>query len=147
MLERMDAGDHTARWRVNPALPVVKLAGAAALTALGLVLGGRDPVQWAVMFAAATGLVLWAARDVVAPVRLAADLSGVTVVTGFARRHRLAWSQIERVRVDHRARLGVRTELLEIDTGEALYLLGRYDLDAPPGEAADALTALRTGAR
>jgi hypothetical protein len=147
MLGRMDAGDHTAHWRVNPALPVVKLAGAAALTALGLVLGGRDPVQWAVIVVAATGLVLWAARDVVAPVRLAADPSGVTVVTGFARRRRLAWSQIERVRVDHRARLGVRTELLEIDTGEALYLLGRYDLDAPPGEAADALTALRTGAR
>ena len=66
------------------------------------------------------GLAGWALRDLIAPVRLAADADGVTVVTGFARRRRhLPWAQIERVRVDRRDRLGLRSEMLEIDAGDA----------------------------
>jgi hypothetical protein len=53
----------------------------------------------------------------------------------------LAWSQLERVRVDQRLRLGLRTDMLELDAGEELFLLSRYDLGAEPR---DALAALRT---
>jgi hypothetical protein len=56
----------------------------------------------------------------------------------------LDWSQIERVRVDDRQRFGLRSELLEIDTGEALYLFSTYDLDAPCADVAETLEALRT---
>jgi hypothetical protein len=36
--------------------------------------------------------------------------------------------------------------MLEIDTGEQLYLLSRYELDADPAEVAGQLEALRTAA-
>jgi hypothetical protein len=48
---------------------------------------------------------------------------------------------MERVRVDQRLRLGLRTDMLELDAGEELFLLSRYDLGAEPR---DALAALRT---
>ena len=53
------------------------------------------------------------------------------VVKGFAGSERLPWSTIERVRVDTQTRLTSRTELLEIDTGEGIFLLSRFDLGAP----------------
>jgi hypothetical protein len=132
-------------WRINPVLPAAKLIGAAALTSLAWAFGDGNPVRWVLAGVVVLGLVGWAVRDLVAPVRLAADPNGVTVIAGFARRRHLAWSQIERVRVDRRARRGLHTELLEIDTGESLHLFGLHDLGVPPEEVADALTALRTG--
>ncbi len=137
--------DPSLRWRVNPVLPVVKLVGAVALAALALLPTGGDlAARWAALGTAA-GLLAWGARDVLAPVRVSADADGVTVVTGYARRRRLAWSQIERVRVDRRQRLGLASTLLEIDTGETLHLFSGYDLNAAPADVAEALAALRTG--
>ncbi|HEU4421584.1 MAG TPA: PH domain-containing protein [Pilimelia sp.] len=130
------------RWRVTPALPALKLAGAAAFALLAVAFGS-DPVRLAVAGAAALVLVGWAIRDLVAPVRLAADRDGLTMVVGFAGRRNLPWSQVERVRVDTRPRFGLRTETLEIDTGETLHLFSSYDLGAPPREVADRLAALR----
>lgn len=132
-------------WRVNPALAVAKVAGAAALAALGLLLGRADPVQWGLALLGCAVLLGWAARDVLAPVRLAADTAGVTVVTGFAGRRRVPWAAVERVRVDRRQRLGLTSALLEIDTGDTVHLFGAQDLGAEPDEVAAALAALRTG--
>jgi hypothetical protein len=81
------------------------------------------------------------------PVRLRADAEGVTLIAGVARRRRLAWSQIERVRVDERHRLGLRTELLEIDTGDALHLFTEHDLGVPPADVLAALAPLSRSAR
>jgi Bacterial PH domain len=131
-------------WRIRPVVPVAKLLGAVAIVALVLAFGRDDPVQWFLAAAVALGLAGWALRDVIAPVRLAADPDGVTVIVGFAGRRRLAWSDIERVRVDRRDRLGLRTELLEVDTGDYLYLFGRYDLGAEPEEVLASLRALRS---
>jgi hypothetical protein len=103
-------------------------------------------VVWTLAAVCAAGLAAWAVRDVVVPVRLAAGPTGVTVVTGFAGRRRLAWSQIERVRVDRRQRIGLTSAVLELDTGRGLHLFSRYDLGAPPEEVAAALAGLRTGA-
>ena len=98
-------------------------------TALGLTLA----------VAAALFLAVWGVRDLVAAVRLAADADGVTVVSGFAGRRRLPWAAIERIAVDTRTRRGLRSETLEIDTGEALHLFSRCDLGAQPDEVAERL--------
>ncbi len=82
-------------------------------------------------------------RDLVAGVRLAADADGVTVVSGFAGRRRLPWAAIERIAVDTRTRRGLRSETLEVDTGEAIHLFSRWDLGAQPDEVAERLEEIR----
>lgn len=129
------------RWRVPRRVPAGKLAIAAVVAAVG-VLMATEPWHYGVAGAVVAGLLGWAARDLAEPVRLRADPAGVTVVTGFARRHRLAWSQVQRVRVDVRR----RSRLLEVDTGEQLYLFSRYDLDADLDQVAGQLERLRTAA-
>ncbi|MEE6258618.1 PH domain-containing protein [Plantactinospora sonchi] len=135
----------TPRWRVRPTLPVVKFGGAALLLGLGTFLAANDndPVQLGIAVLAAAGLLLWGIRDLAAPVRLAVDPAGITVISGYAGRRHLPWTEIERIRVDTRTRLGLRTETLEIDTGESLHLLGRNDLGTEPAEVADVLHRFR----
>jgi hypothetical protein len=132
-------------WRIKPVLPVAKGLGAVALVMLVLAFARDDPVQWAMATAAAVGLALCALRDVIAPVRLAADRDGVTVVSGYARRERLAWSDVEQVRLDRRDRLGIPSVLLEIDTDDALHLFSVHDLGADPREVLECLERLRAG--
>ncbi|NMO54504.1 PH domain-containing protein [Actinoplanes sp. TBRC 11911] len=132
------------QWRIRPALPVGKLVGAVAVLALAVAFAGDDPVRWVIAGAVAVVLAIWAARDLIAPVRLAADTDGVTVLTGFLGRRRLTWSEIERVRVDRRSHRGLRSEILELDAGEALYLFTANDLGgAPPEDVAATLADLR----
>jgi len=134
------------QWRVRPVLPVTKLMGAVALLVLAAAFAGRDPIRWTLAAAVAAALAAWALRDVLVPVRLAADADGVTVLAGLLGKRRLAWDQLERVRVDRTARRGLRTELLELDAGDAIYLFGARELGALPDEVAAALTKLRTTA-
>jgi hypothetical protein len=94
----------------------------------------------------ALGLAIYGLRDVLAPVRLAADADGVTVVSGFAGQRRLRWDGIAQVRLDERSRYGGRQALLEIDEGETLHFFSRYDLGMPPTEALDLVLEVR-GAR
>jgi PH (Pleckstrin Homology) domain-containing protein len=134
------------QWRVRPVLPIMRLLGAVAVVGLVVVFGREDPVQWFIGIVAAAALLGWAGRDLITPVRLSADTSGITMVTGFARRRHVAWPQIERVRIDRRERLGLRSHLLEIDTGESLHLFSAHELGVDPEEAAEALNALRANA-
>ncbi|WP_281901801.1 PH domain-containing protein [Micromonospora humidisoli] len=131
------------QWRVPPAVPAVKLAGAVGLVALGLLLADGDPVRLALAVAAAVGIAAWAVRDLLAPVRLAVDADGITVARGYAGRRYLPWEAVEAVTVDRRTRFGLTGETLEIDAGETLHLLGRADLGAPPAEVAEAVRAAR----
>ncbi|GLZ56439.1 hypothetical protein Misp05_00150 [Micromonospora sp. NBRC 107095] len=124
-------------------LPAAKLAGAALLVALGLLFADGDPVRLTVAALAAAALAVWAVRDLVAPVRLAVDPAGLTVIHGFAGRRLLPWSAVEAIAVDRRPRLGLTSETLEIDAGDSLHLFGRYDLGATPEEVAAALRAAR----
>ncbi|WP_027661532.1 PH domain-containing protein [Salinispora fenicalii] len=133
----------TRQWRVPAALPAVKTGGAGALVALGLLLDDGDPVRLTLAVLAAAALLIWAARDLLAPVRLAVDPEGLTVVSGFAGRRRLPWSQVAEIRVDRRARLGRSNAALEVDAGETLHLFGRFDLDADPVDVAAQLRAAR----
>jgi hypothetical protein len=89
------------------------------------------------------GLAVYGLRDVIAPVRLAADAEGVTVVAGFAGHRRLPWSDIDRVRLDQRSRYGGRQALLEVDAGESLHFFSRYDLGMPPTDALNLVHEVR----
>ncbi|MEV1016599.1 MULTISPECIES: PH domain-containing protein [unclassified Micromonospora] len=139
----MDDIPGTRQWRVPSTLPTAKLAGAVLLIALGLLFADGDPVRLVVAGVAAAALAVWAVRDLVAPVRLAVDPAGLTVIHGFAGRRLLPWSTVEAISVDRRQRLGLTGEVLEIDADESLHLFGRYDLGATPEEVATALRAAR----
>lgn len=126
------------QWRVPVGVPVGKVVVAAVFVLLAVV-ATTATWQVGVALGVAAGVVVWAVRDLVAPVRLAADAAGLTVVTGYARHRRLAWSQVERVRVDTRR----RSRVLEVDIGETIHLFSRYDVDADLDEVAATLEALR----
>ncbi|MFI6076571.1 PH domain-containing protein [Actinoplanes sp. NPDC051343] len=132
------------QWRIKPVLPVTKGMGAVAVVVLAVAFAGRDPVRWALALVVGVLLAVWAVRDLIAPVRLAADAAGVTVITGFARRRHLPWAQIERVRVDVSSRRGLRSEMLELDAGESIFLFSAHELGALPEEVATALGDLRS---
>jgi hypothetical protein len=144
-----DEGDPTGQpvpaersWRVNGRLTVAKFVAAAVFLLVSLLFLG-DPVGLAVSLVTAVALVGFATRDLLAPVRLAADADGVTVVTGFNGRRRVPWAQVERVRLDERRRLGVRSQLVEIDTGDTLHLFSGYELSASCEDVVEQLEALR----
>jgi hypothetical protein len=128
-------------WRVSPPLTWAKVIATLAFAGVAVVYHD-DAMKLLVTLAGAVLLGGYAARDLVAPIRLTADTEGITVIAGF-RRRRLAWSQIERVRVDTHSRLGLRTEMLEIDAGDSLHLLSTYDLNAPVSDVAETLSDLR----
>lgn len=129
------------RWRVPVRVPVAKAVLVVVLLYLA-VATRSDGWAVAVALAVAAGVVAWAARDLLVRVRVAADLGGVTVVTGLGRQVRLPWSQVQRVRVDPRR----RGRQLEIDTGETLYVVGQHEVDADLEEVAARLEALRAAA-
>ncbi|MGC1214205.1 MAG: PH domain-containing protein [Micromonospora sp.] len=135
------------QWRVPVILPVAKLVGAVVLVGLGLLFADHDRVQPVLAGLFAAALAGWGLRDLVAPVRLAVDPDGITVIQGFAGRRRLPWPAVEAITVDRRTRRGLTTETLEIDAGESLHLFGRYDLDAPLAEVAEVLEAARPAPR
>ncbi|MFD1502362.1 PH domain-containing protein [Streptosporangium lutulentum] len=131
-------------WRVRREFLILKIVAALVLATV-TVLSLDDP-RGAVLAAAATvAVIVLALRDVLAPVRLSVDGEGLVVVRGFAGSERLPWNAVERIRVDTQTRFTSRTEFLEIDTGERIFLLSRFDLGAPCQEVADELRSFRTG--
>ncbi|WP_067804047.1 PH domain-containing protein [Actinomadura formosensis] len=138
----MNAGAQR-RWRVPPGHVAVKCAAAAAVTAL-IVLYSHDPQFLFLAGAAAVGLNALALRDLVAPVRLAADRDGLTVATGYAGHRRIGWEEVTTIRVDERRRLLLHTRMLEIETaGGGLHLLSAFDLGSDVHDVADELYRLR----
>src|SRR5690606_6641370 len=117
-------GVEDVRWRVPVRVPAAKAVLVAVLLYLAVVTrhGGWGV---AVALVAAGGVAVWALRDLLVPVRVAAGAERVTVVVGLGRRVTLPWSRVDRVRVDGRR----RTRQLEIDAGEAGYAAGRDDVE------------------
>jgi hypothetical protein len=128
-------------FRVSRRLTLIKFGVAALLVVAGLL--GRDRVALALGVGAALGLAAYAARDLLAPVRLAADRSALVLVRGYAARRRLPWSDIVEVRVDERTRFGREVQNLEIDTEDELFLFSAHELGVAPAQALDVLTHLR----
>jgi len=137
------AEDGSVYFRVSTGVIVGKFVVAALLAVIALT-AGRGFSLWLGLVAG--GLVAgYGLRDVLGRERLRASASGVRVVTGFARHREFAWSQLDRVRIDQRLRLGMRTDMLELDAGEELFLLSRYDLGAEPRDALAALREVHPG--
>ncbi|WP_245679343.1 PH domain-containing protein [Actinomadura hibisca] len=134
-----------AQWRVPPKLTVLTCA-AAVLVTLWAITSIGDAQRLVIASIGAAGLLALALRDLVAPVRLAADADGLTVVSGYARRVRVPWEDVQVIRVDERRRWGLRSRLLEIDTGDDVHLLSAMDLGADVWDAADELARLRPAA-
>jgi hypothetical protein len=132
----------TMRWRVSPGFTALKCAVTVAL-ALGAVFLAEDRPARTAAIVATVIAGAYALRDLIAPARLAADPEGLTVVSGYAGHRRLTWPEIERIRLEARTRAGLRTEYLEIDTGDNLHLLSAHDLNARPADVADALARIR----
>nr|BFE28327.1 hypothetical protein GCM10010200_005780 [Actinomadura rugatobispora] len=129
-----------------PVAQVVLKAGAAVAFALLAVLSLDDRPFLLLAGIAAAGLGALALRDVLAPVRVAADAGGVTVVTGYAGRRRVPWSSVTALRVDERQRLLLHTRLLEIETADDLHLFSAFDLGEDVRDAAAELERLRARA-
>ncbi|WP_163512712.1 PH domain-containing protein [Fodinicola acaciae] len=137
--------DNVTRWRVPTRYVVLKAAVTVAFAATGLLLGRGDRIALILTVSGTAALLAYALRDLLAPVRLSADGAGVRVVSGYCGHLDVPWSRVERIRVDERRRLGLRTETLEIDTGERLHLFSAGELGADCADVADQLTSLRTG--
>jgi hypothetical protein len=131
----------TAAWSVPAKIPAIEAAG-AALFLLALTVT-NDPLERTLAAVAAVLLGLFAVRDRIARVRLAADGDGLTVVSGYAGSRRLPWGAVERIRVTERQRLGMRSRLLEVDAGESLHLFSTRDLGTDPEHVAAVLAELR----
>jgi hypothetical protein len=131
----------TVSWRVPVRVAVAKVIVAAVFVALALT-AAAETWQVVVALVAAGGTAAWAVRDVSLPVRVAADPTGVALVAGLARRFHLPWSRVRRVRVDTRR----RSRMLEIDDGETLHLVSRYEVDADLEEVAARLEQFRSAA-
>jgi hypothetical protein len=136
--------DGSVFFRVRTGVIAGKFAVAVVVAVVALI-AGDGFARWLGLVAAAL-VAVYGLRDVLGRERLRADRSGVRVGTGFTGYRQLEWSQLERVRVDQRMRLGIRTDLLELDAGEDLFLLSRYDLGADPHDAFEALEGLRPDA-
>lgn len=138
-LENPQSGD--ASWRVDRRLTGAKLVGAAIFT-FAAVIGYPDPGQVIIVGVAAALLAVLAARDLIAPVRLAATPDGLTVTTGFAGHRELAWADITSIKVDARRGILLRSQVLELDTGDNLYFFSSNDLGAPCDDVAERLRSL-----
>lgn len=134
-----------ARWRVAPAPTLLKFAGALLLAAVAA-LSGAERERLLLAGVAALALGAYGLRDLLAPVRVAADAEGVTVVSGYAGHRRIPWREVEHVGLGEHRSLGLRSEVLEIDAGESLHLFSRYDLGVPCSEVAETLEGLRRSA-
>jgi len=126
-----------AKWHVDRTMIVAKVIAVIAFAAIPQVFQLNTASRWFGLIVAAV-LAAYAVRDVIAPVRLAADREGLTVISGYAGHRRLAWSEVERLRVDRK-----RSSMLEVETTGSLHLFSRYDLSMPPDEALTMLEQLR----
>src|SRR5258708_34201607 len=91
-------------YRVDSRFTAVKICGFAIFTLAALAFHD-DRAKLAFTGLAALVAGGYALRDLIAPVRLAADREGITVISGYAGHRRLEWDVIERIPLDERPRL------------------------------------------
>ncbi|MGP3916145.1 PH domain-containing protein [Nonomuraea sp. 10N515B] len=127
-------------WRVRRELAVFKILGGLVCAGLAVYWWLAGDVRGVILAVPAAVLVgAMGLRDLIVPVRLAADESGITVVHGFAGKRHVPWEAIWDIKVDVRRRWGLRSEMLEIDTGDHLHVFSPHELGASPTEVAAAL--------
>ncbi|WP_327580794.1 PH domain-containing protein [Nonomuraea sp. NBC_00507] len=127
-------------WRVRRELAVFKILGGLVCAGLAVYWWLAGDVRGVILAVPAAVLVgAMGLRDLIVPVRLAADESGITVVHGFAGKRHVPWEAIWDIKVDVRRRWGLRSGMLEIDTGDHLHVFSPHELGASPTEVAAAL--------
>jgi Bacterial PH domain len=127
------------QWAPRTGETVGAALGAVVAAALAVSADAAGRLLFAIAALCLAGLT---AADIVLRPRLRADPSTLEIRT-FGLRRRLAWSAVERVRVDEHSRYGLRSRTLEVDTRDGLVLLGRRSLGADPREVAEALRQIR----
>jgi hypothetical protein len=130
-----------AAFSVPVGVTVAKFALAAVIAVAAAV--APQASQTTIGLVAALAIAVYAGRDLANRTRLVADGEGVVVARGYAGHRRLGWSEIERLRVDTRTRLGARADVLEVDAGEEIYLFTRNDLGTDPHEALETIEKVR----
>ncbi|NUW37317.1 PH domain-containing protein [Nonomuraea sp. SMC257] len=127
-------------WRVHRELAVSKILGALGCAGLAVFWYANGDVR-GVMLAVPAALLVGAMglRDLLVPVRLSVSEDGITVVHGFAGRRHVPWADVRDVKVEVRRRYGLRSEMLEIDTGDHLHIFSAHELGASPTEVAAVL--------
>ncbi len=119
---------------------VIAVGAAGILMAVGAVLLAEDAPGRLLAGIAAVGLLVFAAGSWLARPRLAVTGSGL-LYRGWFRDRTLAQADIESIRITEFRRIGRKVRLLEIDTGEQLIVLTRWDLGTDPLTVLDGLTA------
>lgn len=127
-------------WKVRRELAVFKILGALLCAGLGIYWYVQGDLRGLILAIPATVLLgAMALRDILVRVRLQQDESGITVVHGYAGKRHIPWAQIEDIKVDIRRRYGLRSEMLEIDTGDNLHIFSPNDLGTSCTEVAAVL--------
>lgn len=130
-------------WKVRRELVALKILGAVVCAGLGLYWAVQGDTRGLILAVPATVLLgAMALRDLLVPVRLAPDETGITVVHGFMGKRHIPWSAIEDIKVDVRRRYGLRSEMLEIDTGDHLHIFSPNELSTSCTEVAAELRRL-----
>lgn len=126
--------------RFGPDRRLTAATAAGAVTAALVGVLAADAAGRLLLVAAALVLAAYAATDLVFSPRLVLSADEVVVRTPLRRVH-LAWADVERIGVDVRQRLGLRSVALEVDAGEVLVVLTRRALGADPEAVADLAAA------
>ena len=135
------------QWRIRPVLPVTKLMGAVAVVVLAVAFAGHDPIRWGIARVAAIALAVWALRDLLAPVRLAADTTGDGRAVGGVRPPPASAVALgDRAGTGHnRTHRAAQRDPSNWSAGDAIYLFSTNDLGALPEDVAASLADLRAG--
>lgn len=131
--------DNSRSWSTDPVLTIG--CGVLAFCCAGGAIS-TDAEGRLLLIAAALLLAGLCLSDLVLRPRLAADPNGVTLRSASGRLW-LPWERVDAVRAEAIARHGIRSVMLEIDSGDQLYVLSRRQLGARPEAVAEAINALR----
>lgn len=119
------------------------VAAAVGAVIAGLLIAVADDGPSRLLFGIGVVVLLaFVVGDLTFTPRLEASAQGVVVRSPMAR-VALPWPQLETVRADTRARLGLRSTTLEVDAGETLVVFSRRAINADPEDAARLINAFR----
>jgi hypothetical protein len=131
-----------AKYVFGPSRPIAWLLTAVAVVAAGAVAVSSDPAGRLLLGCVTVVLAVVAGGDLLFWPRLTATAAGVAIFTP-SLRTRLAWAEIDSIRVDEHARHGLTNRALEIESGELLVVLSKRCLGRDPREVLEQLTAIR----
>jgi Bacterial PH domain len=126
--------------RFGPDRRLTAVSAVLAAAAIGFVVLSGDAAGRLLAAAAAVLLAAYAVTDIVFWPRLVATAEGLQIRTPTVRAT-LPWPEVDAVRVDERAHLGLMSRTLEIEGGGHLVVLSRRTLGADPREVAALLAA------